>query len=67
MRYWTRSTRLRYTISEFFSSLLGLIPALHTLFAVDGAGHDLLPSRAAGELSAQVANEFKMFVKISGL
>jgi predicted alpha/beta-hydrolase family hydrolase len=51
------------TIAEM-KSALELIPAAHTLFEVDGAGHDLLPRKTASELPARVVHEFKMFLKI---
>jgi hypothetical protein len=51
------------TIAEM-KFALELIPAPHTLFEVDGAGHDLLPKKTASELPAHVVNEFKVFLKI---
>ncbi len=52
------------TISEM-KSALKLIPALHALFEVDGAGHDLLIKKTIGELPVRVVREFQTFVKTS--
>jgi len=52
------------TISEM-KSALKLIPAAHTLFEVDGAGHDLLIKKSIGELPVRVASEFQTFVRKS--
>jgi len=54
------------TIAEM-KFALELIPASHSLLEVDGAGHDLLPRKAASELPAHIVNEFKMFLKIPTL
>jgi predicted alpha/beta-hydrolase family hydrolase len=50
------------TIPEM-NSALRLIPASHALFAVDGAGHDLLIEKAIGELPVRVVSEFQTFFK----
>jgi len=54
------------TIAEMRSAL-ELIPASHTLFEVDSAGHDLLLNKTTSELPARVVNEFKTFLKIHSL
>jgi hypothetical protein len=51
------------TIAEM-KSALELIPASHTLFEVEGAGHDLLPKKSAGELPARIVNAFQSFLKM---
>lgn len=50
------------TIEEM-KSALELIPASHTLLEIDGAGHELLPKKAASELPARIVNEFRTFLK----
>jgi hypothetical protein len=40
---------------------LKLIPAAHALLEVEGAAHDLLGKKAAGELPARIAEEFQEF------
>jgi uncharacterized protein len=42
---------------------LDLIPAMHALLEVDGAGHDLIPKKGDTNLLARIANEFQMFVQ----
>jgi len=49
------------TLAEM-QSALQLLSAPHALFAVDGAAHDLLLKKAAGELPLRVAGEFQQFV-----
>jgi uncharacterized protein len=51
------------TIGEM-KCALELIPAPHTLFEVDGTGHDLLPKNTPRELLAHVANEFRLFLTL---
>ena len=50
------------TIAET-NSALDLIPALHAVFEVYGAGHDLLGKKAGNKLPSLVASEFGMFLK----
>jgi predicted alpha/beta-hydrolase family hydrolase len=53
------------TVAEM-NSALELIPGPHRLLEVEGAGHDLLPKKAAGEWAAQVVKEFEKFFEGSG-
>jgi len=48
------------TIAEM-EAALKLLPAAHELLEVEGAGHDLLGKKAAGELPARIAKEFLVF------
>jgi uncharacterized protein len=50
------------TIAEM-NSALQLIPASHLMLEVEGAGHDLLAKKAAGEFPACVVTEFQRFLK----
>jgi hypothetical protein len=43
-------------------SALQLLPASHALLEVEGAAHDLLLKKAAGELPLRVVTEFQQFV-----
>jgi predicted alpha/beta-hydrolase family hydrolase len=49
------------TIAEM-QSALKLVPAQHAIFEVDGAGHELLGKKAAGDLPARVAMAFQAFL-----
>lgn len=49
------------TIGEM-QSALKLIPAQHALFEVEGAGHDLIGKKAAGDLPARIVLEFQSFL-----
>jgi predicted alpha/beta-hydrolase family hydrolase len=51
------------TIAEM-NSALKLIPGLHAILELDGAGHDLLGKNAGSELPSRVVNEFAMFLKV---
>lgn len=50
------------TIVEIKAALV-LMPAAHALEEVEGAGHDLLGKKSAGELPARIANEFQAFLQ----
>jgi hypothetical protein len=50
------------TIAEM-ESALELIPARHKLFEIDGAGHDLLGKKTAGDLPALIVKEFQEFMQ----
>jgi hypothetical protein len=43
---------------------LQLIPAPHSLFEVDAAGHELLTKKNANSLPAAVASSFHNFVNL---
>lgn len=49
------------TIAEM-KSALGLIPAVHALLEVEGAGHELLPKKSGSELPARIVSEFRAFL-----
>ena len=49
------------TIAEM-QSALKLVPAQHAIFEVDGAGHDLLGRKDAGDLPARIAVAFRAFL-----
>jgi uncharacterized protein len=50
------------TIAEM-KSALQLIRGSHAMLEVDGAGHDLLPKKAANESPSHVVSEFKTFLE----
>ena len=50
------------TIVEIKAALV-VMPAAHALEEVEGAGHDLLGKKSAGELPARIANEFQAFLQ----
>jgi predicted alpha/beta-hydrolase family hydrolase len=52
------------TITEL-ESALKLIPAAHSLYEVDGAGHDLAIKKSFGDLPARIVGEFQSFVEKS--
>jgi predicted alpha/beta-hydrolase family hydrolase len=52
------------TIAEL-ESAQKLIPAVHALHEVEGAGHDLAIKKNFGDLPARVVNEFQAFVEKS--
>jgi predicted alpha/beta-hydrolase family hydrolase len=49
------------TIAEM-QSALKLIPGPHALLEVDGAAHDLLGKKSAGDILSRIAREFNFFV-----
>jgi uncharacterized protein len=52
------------TIAEL-ESALQLIPAAHSLYEVEGAGHDLAIKKSFGDLPARIVSEFQTFVEKS--
>ena len=62
--FFVHGTRDPFATPAEMQSALALIPAPHAIMEVDGAGHDLLAQKAAGELPAQIAHEFKLFLKL---
>ncbi len=64
--FFVHGTRDRFGTTAEMESALELIPASHVLFEVHGAGHEILSKRGAGGLPAQIAEEFKVFVKTLG-
>jgi uncharacterized protein len=61
--FFVHGTRDPFGTTAEMKSALELIPVPHVLFEVNGAGHDLLSRKDAGELHAHVVNEFKMFLR----
>ncbi len=57
-------TRDSFATPAEMQSALALIPGPHAIMEVDGAGHDLLSKKAAGELSALIAHDFRLFLKL---
>jgi uncharacterized protein len=62
--FFVHGTRDPFATPAEMQSALALIPAPHAIMEIDGAGHDLLSKRAAGELLAQVVREFKLFLNL---
>lgn len=63
--FFVHGTRDPFGTTAEMNSALELIPGLHVMLEVDGAGHDLLGKKTSNELPARVASEFGKFVKNS--
>ncbi|HEX4546610.1 MAG TPA: alpha/beta fold hydrolase [Candidatus Acidoferrum sp.] len=61
--FFVHGTRDPFGTIPEMKSALELIPALHTLVEVEGAGHDLLSKGADGELPRRIAEEFQTFAQ----
>lgn len=61
--FFVHGTRDPFGTIEEMKSALELIPASHALLEIDGAGHDLLAKKFAGEWPARMVNEFQTFLK----
>jgi hypothetical protein len=61
--FFVHGTRDPFGTIPEMKSALELIPALHTLVEVEGAGHDLLSKESDGELPRRIAEEFQTFVQ----
>ena len=61
--FFVHGTRDPFASTEEMRSAVELIPALHAVYEVEGAGHDLLSKKSAGELPTQVIEEFGKFMK----
>ena len=62
--FFIHGTRDLFATPAEMQSALALVPGPHAIMEVDGAGHDLLAKKAAGELPAQVAHKFKLFLEL---
>jgi uncharacterized protein len=61
--FFVHGTRDPFGTIPEMKSALELIPALHTLVEVEGAGHDLLSKKAASELPTRIVKEFQTFAQ----
>jgi predicted alpha/beta-hydrolase family hydrolase len=61
--FFVHGTRDPFGTTAEMNSALELIPVLHTMLEVDGAGHDLLGKKTGNELPSRVAREFGVFLK----
>jgi len=61
--FFVHGTRDPFGTTAEMKSALELIHGSHAMLEVDGAGHDLLPKKAANELPSRVVSEFKTFLK----
>ena len=61
--FFVHGTRDPFGTTAEMKSALKLIPAPHALFEVDGAGHELLSKKGAGEVPAQIVHGFKRFLE----
>lgn len=61
--FFVHGSRDPFGTSAEMKSALELIPASHSLFEVNGAGHEILSKGAASELPAQIVDGFKLFLK----
>jgi len=60
--FFVHGTRDPFGTIDEIRSALALIPAPHALFEMEGAGHDLLIKKSAGDLAIRVASQFQSFV-----
>jgi predicted alpha/beta-hydrolase family hydrolase len=60
--FFAHGTRDRFGTIPEMEQALSLIPAPHRLFAVDGAGHELLPRKMESHLPARLAQSFQSFL-----
>jgi uncharacterized protein len=60
---FVHGTRDPFATIEEMEAALKLIPGQHTLFHIEGAGHDLLGKKPGDELAARVVLEFQAFLK----
>ena len=58
---FVQGTRDPFATPEEMQTALQLIPARHNLFAIEGAGHELLPKKSPGELAARIVKIFQEF------
>jgi uncharacterized protein len=65
--FFVHGTRDPFASPTEMHSAVALIPGPHAIMEVDGAGHDLLSKKAAGELPAKIAREFKLFLNLPEL
>jgi uncharacterized protein len=62
--FFVHGVRDDFATSAEMQSALQLIPAPHSLFEVEGAGHELLSKKNASTLPSAVASTFKQFVNL---
>ncbi len=65
--FFVHGTRDAFATPAEMQAALALIPGPEAIMEVDGAGHDLLSKKATGELPAQIALKFKLFLKLPEL
>ena len=61
--FFVHGTRDPFGTTDEMNSALQLIPGVHAMLEVDGAGHDLLGKKTPNELTSRVVNEFELFLK----
>ena len=64
--FFVHGTRDPFGTTDEMNSALTLIPALHAMLEVEGAGHDLLGKKAGNELPSLVVSEFSIFLESLG-
>ena len=63
--FFVHGTRDPFGTTAEMNSALELIPGVHSMLEVDGAGHDLLAKKTSNELPSRVVSEFGLFLKAS--
>lgn len=61
--FFVHGTRDPFATIAEMKSALEMIPGSHSLLELDGAGHDLLGGKTAGEWPTRMVNEFQIFLK----
>jgi uncharacterized protein len=62
--FFVHGTRDSFGSSREMEAALKHIPGAHAMLEIEGAGHELLPKKSAGELLNGVAAKFKTFVNL---
>jgi predicted alpha/beta-hydrolase family hydrolase len=61
--FFVHGTRDPFGTTAELESALSLIPTLHALFEVEGAGHDLLSKKSGSDLPVHIVSEFHAFLR----
>ena len=61
---FVHGVRDEFGTSEEIQTALRIIPARHSLFEVDGSGHELLSKNNGDTLPAEIATSFQKFIQI---
>jgi uncharacterized protein len=64
--FFVHGARDPFGTTAEMNAALQLIPGVHAMLEVDGAGHDLLGKKSPNELTSRVVSEFGMFLKTLG-